>query len=202
MPDEDQFQKPRKNLTQTRPMRQFPPVGDPDDTEAAQSIPSEFSHFEVSPDEEEALRKARKEKLNPPISPQSKTRLEYLTDIGKMTKEVSVGGTIFTLRTLKAKEQRQVYLTLVDISNKVDEAYNLKFHTLAHSLIKIDGQDVQVMVKVNSYSDKLKMLEDMEEVLTDQLFSAYQELKTTSDAQFAIKTERDIREVQEDLKKS
>ncbi len=198
------FQKPvMKKSVGGRHLREFPMVGGEDSTSE-----EEFTHygspiepFEISQEEEEALRRARKEKLNPPITPQAKTRLEYLADIGKMTKDVTIGGVTFTLRTLKAKEQRQVYLTLVDVTNKIDEGYNLKFNTLAHSITKIDGHEIAIMVKVNSLSDKIKMLEDLEEVVTDELFLAYQALKTTSDNQFAIKATEDMKEVSEDLKK-
>jgi hypothetical protein len=198
------FQKPvLKKSVGSRTMREFPMIGGDEDMpdESFSSYGQPLDSFEVSAEEEEALRRARKEKINPPISQQSKTRLEYLCDIGKMTKDVKIGGVTFTLRTLKSREQRQVYLTLVDVSNKVDEAYNLKFNTLAHSLIKIDQHEIAVMVKVNSLSDKIKMLEDLEETVTDQLFTAYQELKTTSDSQFSIKTVEDMKEVSEELKK-
>jgi len=200
-----EFQKPfTKKSVGSRPMREFPMVGGED------GVQEEFTHygnsedldpFEISAEEEEALRRARKEKVNPPIAPKSKTRLEYLADIGKMTKDVTIGGITFTLRTLKGREQRQVYLTLVDVTNKVDELYNIKFNTLAHSLIKIDQQEIAVMVKVNSLFDKIKMLEDLEEVVTDQLYSTYQKLKEESDSQFSIKTDADVKEVSEDLKK-
>lgn len=199
------FQKPvMKKSVGSRGMREFPMVG------GDEGVHEEFTHygntgdldpFEISAEEEEALRRARKEKVNPPITAKSKTRLEYLADIGKMTKDVTIGGTTFTLRTLKAKEQRQVYLTIVDVNNKVDEVYNIKFNTLAHSLIRIDGQELAVMVKVNSLSDKIAMLEDQEETVIDQLYAAYQQLKTESDNQFSIKTDEDVKEVSEDLKK-
>lgn len=196
---DDQFNKPIKRpSTVTRPMRQFPMVGGPEEMDEE---PGFDRPFELSAEEEEELKRARKEKLNPPITPQAKTRLEYLTDIGKMTKDVVIGGVSFTLRTLKSKEQRQVYLTLVDVNNKVDEAYNLKFHSLAHSLIKIDGQEIAYMVKINNFQDKLKILEDLEETVTDQLFAAYQELKLSSDKQFVIKDDKDLKEISSDLGK-
>lgn len=199
----DSFQKPfKKSVGSHQQLREFPPIGELPEDFADNIDNSSIDPFELSPEEEEALRRARKEKLNPPISPQAKTRLEYLADIGKMTKDVTIGGVTFTLRTLKSKEQRQVFLTLVDVTNKVDEAYNLKLHTLAHSLIKIDQQDVAIMVKINSYADKVKMLESLEETVTDQLFTAYQKLKADSDKQFAITSEQDMKEVSQDLKKS
>lgn len=197
------FQKPvMKKSLGSRGMREFPMVGgDELPQEEFTSYGAPLDDFEISSEEEEALRQARKEKANPPINPKSKTRLEYLADIGKMTKDVTIGGVTFTLRTLKSREQRQVYLTLVDATNKVDEAYNLKFHTLAYSLIKIDQQEIAIMVKVNTLADKIKMLEDLEEIVTDQLYAAYQELKSTSDNQFALKTDEDVKGVSEELKK-
>lgn len=201
----DQFQKSNKRPMQ-QPLRQFPTIGLPEENTQENAVVNHYGmsgddHFQISAEEEEELRRARKEKLNPPISPQGKTRLEYLTDIGKMTKDITIGSSTFTLRTLKAREQRQVYLTLVDVSNKIDEAYNLKFYSLSYSLIKIDGIDINLVVKINSLQDKIKILEDLEETTTDQLFSAYQELKSSSDKQFSIKDDKDMKEVSEDLKK-
>ena len=189
-----EFQKPNKNQQIHQQLRQFSAVGDDES--------SQFDgNRELSSDEEELIKQARKEKLSPPITQPAKTRLEYLSDIGKMTKDVVIGGITFTLRTLKSREQKQVYLTIVDVTNKIDEAYNIKLYSLAYSLIKIDGQDVNFMVKINSLNDKINMLEELEETVIDELYNAYVELKETSDKQFSIKNEKDMKEVTEDLKK-
>lgn len=198
----DNFQKPFKKSIGAKPLREFPAIGGPDEEE----VPSfktygSIDQFEISAEEEEALRKARKEKLNPSITPQAKTRLEYLADIGRLTKDVVIDGITFTLKTLKSKEQKQVYLTLVDVTNKVDEAYNIKYYSLAYSLIKIDQQNIEMMFKIDSLQDKIKLLEDLEESTTDRLFAAFEELKNTANDRFAIKTEEDIKEISDSLKK-
>lgn len=191
-----EFQKPNKNQQISQSLRQFPIVGD-DNLER----PFE-GDGKLSVEEEELIKQARKEKLSPPITQQAKTRLEYLADIGKMTKDIVINGTKFTLRTLKSREQKQVYLTVVDVTNKVDEIYNIKLYTLAHSLIKIDGQDVNFVIKADNLNDKVNMLEQLEETVIDQLYNTYSKLKETSDNQFSIKTEKDMKEVSEELKKS
>lgn len=199
MNDSSNFSKPKPphSIQQNPNFRTFPTVGGEDfeDHQPDFSAP-------LSSEQEQAIKKARQEKLNPTISQPAKIRLEYLADIGRITKEVKIGPSTFTLRTLKSKEQRQVFLTLVDVNNKVDEAYNLKLHSLAHSLLKIDGQDLEMVLPIRTFQDRISFLENLEESTIDQLFTAYQELKTSSDQQFALKTEQDVKEVSDALGKS
>lgn len=196
------FQKPSKRPSINQPLREFAAVGDPDEMNNYIEPNNQLNSFDLTPEEEDQLRRARKEKLNPPINTHTRSRIEFLADIGKMTKDILIGGVTFTLRTLKSREQKQVYLGLVDATNKVDEAYNIKFYTLAYSVSKLDGQPIEMVMNVKTFDDKLKMLEQLEESITDKLFAGYQELKELSEKQFSIKTESDVKEVADALKKA
>lgn len=199
------FQKPSKPRPPQQPLREFGAIGAPEDFQAPETSHRQFGGqemaMEMTPEEEEQLRQARREKMNPPINPQAKTRVEMLADIGKLTKEVPINDHTFTLRTLKSREQKAVYLSLVDATNRVDEAYNLKLYSLAHSLSHIDGQSVEMMVGKKTLQEKLSILEELEESTTDRLWTAFQELKASSESQFAVKTDEDVQEVREALKK-
>jgi hypothetical protein len=198
------FKRPNKGPSVQQPLREFPTVGDSEDS--AETISSHYGSssnmdYDLTAEEMEGLKRARQEKQAQPVPIQSRTRLEFLADIGKITKDVEIGGITFTLRTLKSKEMKAVYLSLVEVSNKVEELYNHKFYSLAYSLIKLDGQPVEIMLNIRNFLDKLKILQELEESTTDKLYSAYLELKNSSETQFAVKTDADVKEVSDTLKK-
>ena len=210
------FQKPGKNTSRLRELREFPAIGGEDlndlpaeyhRTQNQQNFGannSDFDHFKITQEEEEELRLARQEKSRgreSPISQPVKTRIEFLADIGKMTRDVKIGENTFTLRTLKSRESREVYLFIMSANNKIDEAYNIKYYTLAYSLTKIDGQPLEFMVPIKIFEDRIKALEGMEDSLTDKLYQEYSALKTSSEEAYNLKTDEDVKEVSEALKK-
>lgn len=206
------FAKPNKNPSRLKELREFPAIGGEEEQlpmpyqgkmQFGTSAPADdFAHFKLTAEEEAELKQARADKLTEkPVPPQMRTRIEYLADIGRMTKDVKIGENTFTLRTLKSKENKAVLLTLVDAANRVDEAYGIKFHTLARAILRLDGQPFEHFVGDKGIAAVISVLEEMEDGVTDKLFNEYLELKSSSDASFAIKDDSDLKEVSEALGK-
>src|SRR5438445_13226 len=105
MPDNQSSFKPSVGSRST--LREFN-VGAPEDNiEQHPAYTQNMQTQEMSVQEMENLvKKAREEKLSglSKISDSAKKRIELLADIGRLTKDVKIGGITFSLRTLKAKE--------------------------------------------------------------------------------------------------
>lgn len=226
------FQKPRPTQPQQRlnELRQYPAIGgDERDFRAATSeMPTERSwnatgqphvsrnvsdqntslmdemrQFQLSQQEEQNIEQGRKERAKEqPLPREKKTRVEYLIGIGRMTRDFSFGGTTFTLRTLKTKEQKEVFLSIVDANNIVDQNYGLKYHALARSLFRIDDTPIELVYPCKNIEEKILLLEDMDDGLTDKLYREYLELKKSSDEAYAVRSDADVEEVNALLKKA
>jgi len=191
--------------TKPQPLRQFT-VGAP---EPEQAIPSRLTTAEKlsGSNEAEIARKAIQEtKDNAPtrILGQAKNRIEILANIGRLTRDVTIGGHTFSLRTLKAREVREASLLTFNPAFKLDMElmYEARCQQLARSMYKIDGQDIGLVLGDDSVEARLKFLDDQEESAVSRLFDEYTALKTDAQKQFGISTDAEAKEVSEDLKKA
>jgi len=155
---------------------------------------------------EQSVKEARQQKSSGEsrISQPGKQRLELLANIGRLTKEVEVGGIRFSLRTLKTRETREVALAAFSQTIKTDleASYEMRRQQLARSIHKIDGHEVGVVLGNDSFDARLYWIDnDLEESVALKLFAEMQALNDQARTQFDIKTEEQAKEVAEDLKK-
>lgn len=215
-----EFKSPAfKRSVGAKPYREFSPVGAPEDTTnplppvnpsflPQNAPPNNFSQFstqqptQLSQEEMELLRQAREQKNNPIITPPAKKRIEYLADLGRMTKDVQIGEHIFQLRTLKSKEIKEVYTTVAHTAtNAIEEPFIYRRFSLAYALYKIDNSTLDLMLDIKTFPERLEFIDGLEENIASQLFTAYEKLRQESNNQFAVKTEQDAKEVADALKK-
>lgn len=193
--------------SQQKPMREFV-VGEPEDMQNGLETHNNQTQQPVmrpiSPSELEAARRAHMEQKSTPerIGEQAKKRIEILAGIGRLTKEVSIGGTMFSLRTLKAKETKEAALaTFSSVGTQLEASYEARLQQLARSIFKIDGNDVDAVLGTSDVADRITKLENLEEVVINKLWDDFVALKNDADKQYAINTDTQAKEVGEDLKK-
>jgi hypothetical protein len=193
----------KKNFpaTQGAPLREFN-VG------PAETITSSFGpppSAQVPKDVEQRYTQAREERaasMNK-IGSENKTRIEILANIGRLTKDVMIGGTTFTLRTLKAKETREAALASYSISKtELDLSFNARQQQIARSIVKIDGHDFGLTIGSDDFDKKLEFIEELEENVVNKLFNEFMSLKKEAEDKYGISTVAEAKEVGEDLKKS
>ncbi len=180
-------------------------VGDPNDF-----TPGEVSKFpssgqQLSSADREELHRLRNERLNQSgkITEPAKKRIEILANIGRLTREVPLGGMSFTLRTLKTKETREATMSVFLCSNDIDAGFEFKKQVLARALSQIDGQLIEDVLGGDDLERKLAFIEnDLEDVIVDKLYSEFNNLKQESRIKYGLETEKQAKEVVEDLKKS
>lgn len=157
---------------------------------------------ELSPAEREELNKARQRSASGHmIGEYAKKRLELLTNIGRLTKNVTVGGITFSLRTLKTKEARETAISIFQCVNDVDAAYEIQRQSLARAIYQIDGQDIEAALGGSDFSLKLGLIDSMEDVVINKLYDEFNLLKNEVKSKFTLENEQQVKEVVEDLKK-
>lgn len=197
--DSPNFKKNIPSQTQ-RPLREFT-VGNPEDFQDNQQLPQEMSQAEL----EEAVREARKQKLANAnrIGDAAKKRIEILADIGRLTRDVNIGGFSFSLRTLKSKEMREAALSTFSTAlTQAEASYEARKQQLARSLFKIDGEDIATIIGSNTIEDKMSFVEDnLEDIVVDKLWNEFVLLKEEAKTKYGISNDKEAQEVIEDLKK-
>jgi hypothetical protein len=220
MPD---FNSPNfnKKLTQPKPQPQQQPlrefnVGLPEDGDdeivnpavLRQQAAQQPVQQKISPAEFEARMKAAREEKNDVlkhgarITDHGKRRIELLSGIGRLTRDVQIGDTVFSLRTLKSQESREAGMaTLENVKNDYEAALESRKQQLIRSIYKIDGEDINMVLGDNTDESKLALIDSLEEVIVGRLWDELAAMKEEARTKYGMTTPKAVEEVSADLKK-
>lgn len=156
---------------------------------------------------ESKVHQARKEKSDlikygPRITDFAKRRIEILSNIGRLTRDVQIGESVFSLRTLKEHEQRAA--TLASVENaKLDLQIHFegRKQQLSRALYKIDGEDIAIVLGTDDPEARLELLGALEDIVVEKLWTELVSLKDEVRTKYGIKSAKDAEEVAADLKK-
>jgi len=151
---------------------------------------------------EREIAAARKEKVTGKvkITPYNKQRVEFLANIGRITKEVRIENTTFTLRTLKSKEMRSCIAESLQ-QDVIQQTFELRRQQLATSLCAIDGNDLFTALETNDRSAVMDILDEFDESLIERLYSEFASLTREASDRFKVSSETDLKELAEEIKK-
>lgn len=182
----------------------------PDDTKAepgdsgfdlnqmAPGVPVEMSPEQFKEFREKLQQQKKEQQKNQAQVPAgAKQRILALLEIDRDTTEVKIGNKLFTLKTLKAKEVREIAQACIKLEFMTEVMFETRVQTLARSLSRIDGVDVEVYLGTAELPIKLDLLNEMSEITIAKLYEAYSVMMNKT----AIKTESEAREVVEQIKK-
>lgn len=130
---------------------------------------------------------------------ESRQRVEVLTGIGRLTKDISIEGRVFTLQSLKSREMRETIKAVSQATDGADSIFEMRAQILARSIIKIDGHPIGLVLGNDSLESKLTFIDESEESTVNQLYTGYTEMTKKTD--LAVKTVEDAREIAEEIKK-
>lgn len=187
---EEQPALPQRSYTSHGPTGSQPPQ---------YSRPPQPSQAEL----EAGMRAARQAKASGhvPIHPEAKERIEYLAGLGRMSKDVPVAGMVFSIRTLKARENRAAIFAAAQVS-RVETLFEGRRHQLAYSIYKIDNVDIDYVLGTDSFEAKLNYIEELDENVANYLYDQFGILNDEAVKTHGLKSEADVKEVVEDVKKS
>lgn len=202
-PNQRRLLAEQQSQQQPKPLRQFT-VGAPEPEVVQSSFTSTADRMSAPSEAETARKEARQARLEETvrISDPAKRRIEHLAGIGRLTRDVSIEGISFSLRTLKAYETREVSLKVFNPTyTNVEASYEARRQQLARSIFKIDSTDVALVLGDDSVETRLNFIDELEETAAQRLFDEFTVLKNEATAKFGITTDAEVKEVAEDLKK-
>jgi hypothetical protein len=153
----------------------------------------------------------------------AKRRVEMLIGIGRTYKDVKIdtdkGPVTYTLRSLKGREQKELDQEFekakrlkrddgADVGFMPTSLQDIKVCTLKHGISAIDGVDIDIVLGVYTQPMEARVamrqafIEELDDGLTNHLFLSYQAMAYENRERFAVKTEKDAKEVAELIKKS
>jgi hypothetical protein len=173
----------------------------------------EFSDYPAIPQQEELSRPARidprvvagmrKGNVSQAVDADVKSTIEVLLGLGRSYRDVTIDDVTFTLRTLSPKEILDIIIESVvanpNMSDLVKGAiggFSNRNLTLSHSLYRINQQDWRAVLKTKNPAEKLQVIENMDEMVLDHLYSQYTEMLKEHKLKFS-----NVEEVTEEIKK-
>lgn len=147
--------------------------------------------------------RAESKQLRKQAPVEAKNRLDILLGIARSAKDVEVEGVIFSIRSLKAKEIREITerLTELNTNSEVINRLDMRNYMIAFSLYAIDGQDIDLVIGSNSIEDRVEFVGELDESLLQYLANVYWEMKADNDKRFSD-LGKDQGEIEDNIKKS
>ena len=125
---------------------------------------------------EDRVRQAREVARNQPARRESVDRMEVLVGIGRLTTELVVDNTKFSIRSLKNRENREVMKLAAKEESKIDELLTIKHATLAFAVSEIEGRPLYYFAGEDSLIVKLDVIEELDSQLVGRLWDAYEKM--------------------------
>lgn len=138
------------------------------------------------------------------VSKTSRERIEYLTGIGRIKTDFEMDGVVFYLQSLKDGQLEDVLNIMIDMAEVNQGKFNfeLRRQTLARALYAVDGMPIADLIGSSEMDNKLGFIRELDGNLIDFMYKHYEEnVLKVSKTKYAIKNEKDIKEVVETVKK-
>lgn len=145
-------------------------------------IEQDRSIMEQQPEQDDSLyaelqaAKLKKKHARDRLNEGAKQRIEILLGISRLTDDVEIDGTTFSIRSLKSKEQKAVIEYAAKENLNISYLMEIRLYTLAHSIYEIDGQPVEIILGTNDVEMIADVINDMDESLVNHLYSRYEKM--------------------------
>ena len=186
------------------PMPQHPQGQQQPQPQSSFQQPSSFQQVQpYDPNFDKGIKEARRAKATgrERLSEAARRRVEMLCGMFTATREIDLNGNIFIVRTLKSKENREAMMAAAEHDGTVGLAFEMRKQLLARALVQIAGTEVELFLGDDSVEAKLEFLDELEESILLSLYETYISLTNETNKKYSFKSEQDMKEVSEDLKK-
>ena len=157
---------------------------------------------EVSSIEQEflAAKKAKREGKER-LSEGAKRRVEMLVGMTRLTRDVEVAGNMYRLQSLSSRELRDALTATAEYDGSIQLVFETRKQLLARSLVIIAGIETSQFLYSDELDVRLDFIELMDHALLLRLYNEYVLLSNEAQDKYAIKTQAEVQEALEDLKK-
>lgn len=161
------------------------------------------THIRELTDVEKQIFEAKKAKREGKerLSEGARRRVEMLVGMTRLSKDVDIDGNLYRLQTLTSRELRDAVTATAEFDGSVQFIFETRKQLLARSLVVVAGVEVTQFLNSTDLEDRLYFIELMDHSLLVRLFNEYNALAKDSSDKYSIKTEAQVKEVLEDLKK-
>lgn len=135
------------------------------------------------------------------LSDGARRRIEMLVEMVRLTRDVDVDGKMYRLQTLKSRELREALVATAEFDGSIQLVFETRKQLLARSLIVVAGVEVAQFLNSNDLQDCLDFIEELDHSLLLRLYNEYVSLAQEAQDKYTIKSEQQVKEVLEDLKK-
>lgn len=201
VPDDSGYQSPQH----THAQRQAPPYIDPVALQEFQSRlqpppPPQMRDLTQAENDIMAAKKAKREGKER-LSEGARRRIEMLLGMTRLSKDVEIGGQIYRLQTLTSQELRDAVVASAEFDGSVQFIFENRKQLLARSISVVAGVEIEQFLNSTDMNDRLAFIECMDHALLLRLFNEYNTLSREAQDRYNPKTEEQVKEVVEDLKK-
>jgi len=135
------------------------------------------------------------------MSDGAKRRIEILCGLTREYRDVVLSNEVFfKLKTLKSKETRDATNAAISLDG-IDSNFELRRQLLARSICEVSGNAFNLFLSSDSLEDKLNFVDELDEQITQRLYSEYIKLNNESTEKYSLKTDADVKDMVDNLKK-
>jgi hypothetical protein len=175
------------------------------DTDSIRKFQSKLDNFDedesVSEIENQFYKAREIKKGKEKIGESAKRRIEMLIGMTLAVKEVTIDQNTFTLKTLKSKEMREALSASSQFDGSLETPYEIRKQILARALTHIAGVEIEQFISSSSLEAKLNFIDELDDSFIGRLYKEYTILSDENQRKYGIKTDSDVKEVFEDIKK-
>lgn len=131
----------------------------------------------------------------------AKRRIEMLVGMTRATREVEIEDNVFLLKTLRSKEMREALIAASEFDGTIQFPFEIRKQLLSRSIIQIAGVEIEQFIGSNETDAKCEFIDLMDEFLLNRIYNEYLILVRETSVKYAVKTENDVKEIVNDLKK-
>lgn len=147
-----------------------------------------------------AAKKAKREGKER-LSEGARRRIEMLLGMTRITRDVEIGGQMYKLQTLTSEELRQATVATSEYDGTVQFIFEHRKQLLARSVVVVAGMPIDQFLQSDDIEAKLEFIELVDHAVLHRLFTEYTSLLQEAQEKYSPKTDAQVKEVVEDLKK-
>lgn len=154
--------------------------------------------------EEQEIRQARVAKRDPGkerLGDGARRRIEMLIGLTRGTRTAEIENQTYMLQTLKGGEMRAAIAATSDFDGTVQFPFEMRKQLLARSLVLVAGVEIEQFVGSTQFEARLNFIDDMDDALLNRLYDEYLTMVKEAKERYTLKTDADVQEVVDDLKK-
>jgi hypothetical protein len=135
------------------------------------------------------------------LTESARRRIEMLIGMTRLTRDVEIDGHTYRLKALSSRELEDALSACSNFDGSIKFIFETRKQILARSLIVVANVEIDQFLGSNYLEDRLDFIDELDHSLLIRIYNEYNILAKESQDKYTLKTEAEVKEVLEDLKK-